>query len=64
MQIKWHYEVPVEEAGILTPATGKLWFEDLVGGLREIEKDELPKGTAFGYEMASFVIDVQRYLPW
>jgi D-amino-acid oxidase len=64
MQIKWHYEVPVEEAGILTPATGKLWFEDLVGGLKKIEKDKLPKGTAFGFEMASFVIDVQRYLPW
>ncbi|CAI6270362.1 unnamed protein product [Periconia digitata] len=64
MQIKWHYEVPIEEAGILTPATGKLWFEDLVGGLRNIEKEELPKGTAFGFEMASFVIDVQRYLPW
>jgi hypothetical protein len=64
MQIKWHYEVPIEEAGILTSATGKLWFEDLVGGLRKIEKDELPSGTVFGFEMASFVIDVQRYLPW
>ncbi|KAF2998795.1 hypothetical protein E8E13_000619 [Curvularia kusanoi] len=64
MQIKWHYEVPIEEAGILTSATGKLWFEDLVGGLRKIEKNELPLETVFGFEMASFVIDVQKYLPW
>ncbi|USP79390.1 D-amino-acid oxidase [Curvularia clavata] len=34
MQIKWHYEVPIEEAGILTPATGKLWFEDLTEATR------------------------------
>ncbi|PVH94774.1 FAD dependent oxidoreductase [Periconia macrospinosa] len=64
MNIRWHYESPIETVGILTPATGKLWFEDLVGGLEKIEKGELPEGTAFGFEMASFVIDVQRYLPW
>jgi D-amino-acid oxidase len=64
MDIRWHYEYPIEETGILTPATGKLWFEELVGGLKTIEKDKLPKGTAFGFEMASFVIDVQKYLPW
>ncbi|SCV57853.1 related to D-amino-acid oxidase [Fusarium fujikuroi] len=64
MNIRWHYENPIETTGIMTPATGKLWFEDLVGGLKKIEKDELPEGTAFGFEMASFVIDVQKYLPW
>ena len=64
MNIRWHYENPIEESGILTSATGKLWFEDLVGGLEKIEKEDLPPGTAFGFEMASFVIDVQRYLPW
>jgi D-amino-acid oxidase len=64
MNIRWHYEDQIEKVGILTPATGKLWFEDLVGGLEKIEKQDLPDGTAFGYEMASFVIDVQKYLPW
>ena len=64
MQIRWHYEQPIDEVGIKTPATGKLWFEKLVGGLEKIPEEELPSGTAFGYEMASFVIDVQRYLPW
>jgi D-amino-acid oxidase len=64
MNIRFHYEQPLEEVGIITPSTGKLWFEDLVGGLKPIEKDELPDGAAFGFEMATFVLDVQRYLPW
>ncbi|KAM0699011.1 hypothetical protein Q7P36_001057 [Cladosporium allicinum] len=64
MQIRFHYEKPIEEVGILTPATGKLWFEELVGGLEAIGEGELPAGTVFGFEMASFVINVQMYLPW
>lgn len=64
MNIRFHYDRPIDEVGIKTQATGKLWFEDLVGGLTKIEGDALPKGTAFGFEMASFVINVQKYLPW
>ncbi|KAJ5593959.1 uncharacterized protein N7459_000167 [Penicillium hispanicum] len=64
MDIRFHYDQPIEDVGILTPSTGKLWFEDLVGGLKPIAKGELPNGAAFGFEMASFVLDVQRYLPW
>ncbi|KEY74648.1 hypothetical protein S7711_08415 [Stachybotrys chartarum IBT 7711] len=64
MPIRWHYERPIDEVGIKTPATGKLWFEELVGGLKKIEKMDLPTGCDFGFEMASFVIDVQKYLPW
>ena len=64
MQIRWHYEKPIEQVGILTKATGKLWFEELVGGLQKIEERELPEGCVFGFEMASFVINVQKYLPW
>jgi D-amino-acid oxidase len=64
MRIRFHYEKPIEEVGILTEATGKLWFEELVGGLEAIGKGELPEGTVFGFEMASFVINVQMYLPW
>ncbi|KAE8324446.1 putative D-amino acid oxidase [Aspergillus sergii] len=64
MNIRFHYDRPIEEVGILTPSTGKVWFEDLVGGLKPIEKDNLPSGAAFGFEMASFVLDTQRYLPW
>jgi hypothetical protein len=64
MRIRFHYENPIDEVDILTPATGRLWFEELVGGLTKIEPQDLPAGTVFGFEMASFVIDVQRYLPW
>ncbi|KAL6399810.1 hypothetical protein AUP68_17218 [Ilyonectria robusta] len=64
MNIRWHYEASIDEVGIKTPATGKLWFEELVGGLEKIEAKDLPSGTVFGFEMASFVIDVQKYLPW
>lgn len=64
MGIRWHYEHPIDEVGIKTPQTGKLWYEELVGGLKEIEQQDLPEGTVFGFEMASFVIDVQKYLPW
>ena len=64
MRIRFHYEKPIEKVGILTPATGKLWFEELVGGLEAIGEGELPEGTVFGFEMASFVINVQMYLPW
>ncbi|CAH0053785.1 unnamed protein product [Clonostachys solani] len=64
MNIRWHYERPIDEVGIKTPETGKLWFEELVGGLTKIDEKDLPEGTSFGFEMASFVINVQRYLPW
>ncbi|KAL1875713.1 hypothetical protein VTK73DRAFT_9902 [Phialemonium thermophilum] len=64
MGIRWYYDAPIDEVGIKTPATGRLWFEELVGGLTKIEEKDLPSGTVFGFEMASFVIDVQKYLPW
>lgn len=41
------------------------WFEKLVGGLRMVDEGELRlKGAAFGWDMNSFVINVQVYLPW
>lgn len=64
MNIRWHCEHPIDEVGIKTSATNRLWFEELVGGLTPIQEGDLPEGTAFGFEMASFVIDVQKYLPW
>ena len=64
MNIRCHYDNPIDEVGIKTPATGKIWFEDLVGGFIDIGKEELPKGSVFGFEFATFVLDVQRYLPW
>lgn len=62
MNIRWHYERPIDEVGIKTPETGKLWFEQLVGVLAKIDEEDLPERTSFGFEMASFVINVRRYL--
>jgi hypothetical protein len=64
MNIKFHYNQPIEDVGILSPSTGRLWFDELFGGLKPIEKHEIPRGAVFGFEMASFVLDTQRNLPW
>lgn len=64
MNIRFCYDDEIENVGILTPATGKLWFDELVGGLEPLEKSKLPSGAVFGFRMASFVIDVQKFLPW
>ena len=46
-------------------ARGKIWYEGLTG-LRFLGEGhgERPEGAVFGFECGSFVVDVQRYLPW
>ena len=59
------FDEPVEEAGVLTEATGKVWYDELVGGLRKLGGNELPKGANFGFEFPStFRINTQVYLQW
>lgn len=59
------FDTPLEESGILTEETGKIWYEELVGGLRKLGKDELPEGAAFGLDYkSSFRINTQVYLNW
>ena len=61
------FDNPLEEAGILSLNDGgkrKLWYQDLVGGFRWLEDENLPEGVQFGFECGSFVVDVQKYLPW
>jgi hypothetical protein len=56
---------PIEQTGILTEKTGKIWYEDLVGGVRELGKEELPPGAVFGLDFQrTFVINTQVYLNW
>jgi hypothetical protein len=67
MRIRFFYERAIREVGILGDGDGTeggLWFGELVGGLERVEETELPAGTVFGFEMASFVVNVQMYLPW
>jgi hypothetical protein len=59
------FDAPIEETGILTEETGKVWYDQLVGGLRKLGQGELPKGATFGFEYPSvFRINTQVYLQW
>lgn len=58
-------DAPIEETNLRSPATGKIWYDELVGGLRDLRKDELPEGAVFGLEFPStFRINTQVYLQW
>ena len=59
------FDAPIEEAGIVTEETGKIWYDKLVGGLRNLGKKELPKDAVFGIEFPqTFRINTQVYLQW
>lgn len=58
-------DAPIEQTNLLTPQTGKIWYDELVGGLRNLDKEELPEGAVFGLEFPStFRINTQVYLQW
>jgi D-amino-acid oxidase len=59
------FDSRIEEAGILSEGTGKIWYDELVGGLRHLKKEELPKDAVFGLEIPStYRINTQVYLSW
>ena len=64
MPITAIYDSEIEEAGVLSQGTGKIWYEKLLGGIRMLKDKELPKGARFGCELDTFVVDTQVYLPW
>ncbi|KAG9590657.1 putative D-amino acid oxidase, partial [Aureobasidium melanogenum] len=64
MPITAIYDSVIEEAGVLSQGTNKIWYEELVGGVRMLERDELPQGAKFGCDLKTFVVDTQVYLPW
>lgn len=64
MPITAIYDSVIEEAGVLSQGTGKIWYEGLVNGIRMLEENELPEGAKFGCELKTFVVDTQVYLPW
>lgn len=41
-----------------------LWFADLVGGIVDVPKDELPKGAGWGVDMVTFVFNPVIYCNW
>ncbi|KAK1454800.1 FAD dependent oxidoreductase [Colletotrichum melonis] len=59
------FDQKIEDAGILSVETGKLWYDDLVGGTVPLRTDELPDKAVFGLDVPNtFVINTQIYLQW
>ncbi|KAE8453321.1 hypothetical protein EG329_011388 [Mollisiaceae sp. DMI_Dod_QoI] len=58
-----YYDSEIEDAGVLSQGTGKVWYEDMTR-LRLLEKTEMREGAKLGYECQTFVVNVQVYLPW
>lgn len=59
------FDSPIEEAGILSEGTGKVWYDELVGGLRKLTRGEMPEEAEFGFEVPrTFRINTQIYLQW
>ncbi|CRG88491.1 hypothetical protein PISL3812_05522 [Talaromyces islandicus] len=40
------------------------WYEDLVGGVIEVKKEELPAWAIFGLDLTTFMINPSIYLAW
>jgi D-amino-acid oxidase len=65
MELRSLFDSKIEDAGVLSQGTGRVWYEKLVGGLRMVSEEELKNnGAVFGWDWNSFIINVQMYLPW
>lgn len=42
----------------------RLWFEELVGGVTEVPKQELPEGADWGVDLVTFMYNPNVYLSW
>ncbi|KAM0268529.1 hypothetical protein ACHAQH_009968 [Verticillium albo-atrum] len=59
------FDQKIEDAGILSKGTGRLWYDELVGGVVPIGEAELPERAAFGLDVPeTFVLNTQIYLQW
>lgn len=64
MDLRGFFDNDISKVGILSKGTNKVWYDDLVGGIRHIGKENLPQGAVFGFDVPTFVVNVQKYLPW
>jgi D-amino-acid oxidase len=65
MGMRAFYDSSIEDAGVLSDGTGKIWYDELVGGLKYLSGEDLPEGAVFGLEFPStFRINTQVYLSW
>ncbi|KAL9944027.1 hypothetical protein ACHAQF_007885 [Verticillium nonalfalfae] len=59
------FDQKIEDAAILSEGTGKLWYDELVGGVKAVAQGALPARAAFGLDVPrTFVINTQIYLQW
>ncbi|KAG7115447.1 D-amino-acid oxidase like protein [Verticillium longisporum] len=59
------FDHKMEDAAILSEGTGKLWYDELVGGVKAVAQGALPAREAFGLDVPrTFVINTQIYLQW
>jgi D-amino-acid oxidase len=42
----------------------ELWYQELVDGIREVPKRDLPEGAAWGVDLATFILNPSIYLNW
>jgi D-amino-acid oxidase len=65
LPLRAYFDQIPANAGILSENTGKIWYESLVNGIKDIPKENLPPGAIFGLDIQStFVINVPVYLAW
>ncbi|KAF2017740.1 hypothetical protein BU24DRAFT_367827 [Aaosphaeria arxii CBS 175.79] len=65
MGLRAVFDAPIEQTGIITEETGKVWYDELVGGLQHVKKEELPSGATFAVDFPqTFHINTQTYLGW
>lgn len=43
---------------------GLFWFDDLVGGVKDVPKQELPEGADWGVDLVTFMYNPNVYLSW
>ena len=41
-----------------------LWFGELVGGITDVPKDELPEGAGWGVDLVTFMFNPVIYCNW
>ncbi|KAL5119719.1 hypothetical protein ACEQ8H_002325 [Pleosporales sp. CAS-2024a] len=59
------FDSPMEQAGILSDGTHKIWYDQLVGGLRPLSQAELHPDSVFGMEFpTTYRINTAVYLQW
>ncbi|KAI9742604.1 MAG: hypothetical protein M1818_003745 [Claussenomyces sp. TS43310] len=60
MPIRALFDNRIEDAGVLSQGTGKVWYEELVGGIQPVPQRELPPGTHFGFDLNTLQVEALK----